>query len=75
MVYNIMCKNYKQCVYTAEKFAKLYSEGKPKYVGTTPVVHTGEDIFRFFHMKSPGKEYISLDTFTKKYLTPKSQTV
>ena len=75
MRYDVLCKNFKQCVYVAEKFAKLYSGSKPTYTGTITTVKAGDNFFYFHYIKSDGRDYIKVEDFAKKYLTQNSQTV
>lgn len=77
MIHNVLCKNYKECVYIAEKFAKLYSDKPVQYKGLITSVQAGDDTFHFRSVKGKisDKNIIGVDTFVKKYLTQKSQTV
>lgn len=77
MTHFIHCKDFRQAAQVCEKFAKLYSDQKPKYTATAASVRVGEDVFIFNHLGKKSDRAIDVNTFCKKYFSfspQKSQT-
>lgn len=80
MTYYILCNTFRQAVFVASEFAKLYGKEKGFVLHRRIQVTVDDNTFVFLNsndlrsIRGIHSNIIPFETFRKKYLTPNSQT-